>query len=82
MRCAEDTARSISVRRSVGSIPAGELEAAKAVQTSYYLLAAAHRAAARRLERGQRLRLRVGLALRPVFLLVSDVRWAVRRWMR
>lgn len=66
MRCAEDAARSISVRRSVGSVPAGELETAKAVQSSYYLLAAAHRSAARRLERGERIRIRVERVVRPV----------------
>jgi len=66
MRCAEDAARSISVRRSVGSVPAGELEAAKAVQASFYLLAAAHRRAAHRLERGERIRARVERVVRLV----------------
>lgn len=77
MRCAELAARSISVRRSVGSIPADELEAAKAVQTSYYLLAAAHRSAARRLERPQRIRARVERVLWPVTRIVRNVRRAV-----
>jgi hypothetical protein len=64
-RCAEDAARSISVRRSVGSIPASELDEAKAVQSSYYLLAAAYRSAAHRLERGERFRIRLEAILRP-----------------
>lgn len=54
MRRYEDAARSISGRRSAGSIPAGELEAAKTVQTSYYLMAAAYRSAGRRRERAER----------------------------
>jgi hypothetical protein len=77
MRCAEQSARSISVRRSVGSIPADELDAAKAVQTSYYLLAAAHRNSAHRLERGERLRIRLERALRPVTRIVHSARRAV-----
>jgi hypothetical protein len=64
-RCAEQSARSISVRRSVGSIPASDLDAAKAVQSSYYLLAAAYRSATHRLERGERLRIRLEAILRP-----------------
>lgn len=79
MRRAESAARSISVRRSVGSIPAGELEAAKAVQNSYYLLAAAHRNAAHRLERGERMRIRIERAMLPVTRVVRNVRWAVGR---
>lgn len=66
MRRAEDAARSISVRRSVGSIPAGQLDKAMAVQESYYLVAAAYRQAARRLERGERFRIRVERAVRLV----------------
>lgn len=54
MRRYENAARSISVRRSVGSIPADELEQAKVTQTSYYLLAAAYRSAGRRRERAER----------------------------
>jgi len=77
MRCAEDAARSISVRRSRGSIPADDLAAAKATQASYYLLAAAHRNAARRLERGERLRIRVAAFVRPVTRIVRSVRRAV-----
>lgn len=77
MRCAEQAARSISVRRSVGSIPAGELEQAKAVQSSFYLLAAAHRQAAHRLERGERIRVRVEAIVRPVARIVRSVRRAV-----
>lgn len=51
MRRYENAARSISVRRSVGSIPADELEQAKATQSSFYLMAAAYRSAGRRRER-------------------------------
>ena len=54
MRRYENAARSISVRRSVGSIPADELEQAKAAQTGYYLMAAAYRSAGRRRERVER----------------------------
>lgn len=77
MRRAEDAARSISVRRSVGAVPAGELDDARALQESYFLLAAAHRSAARRLERPQRIRLRVELALRPIVRIGLRVRRAV-----
>ena len=53
MRRAEDAARGISIRRSTGSIPADELDKAKAAQNSYYLLAAAHRSAAHKRERAE-----------------------------
>ncbi|MGY4902543.1 hypothetical protein [Streptomyces sp. 900116325] len=77
MRRAEGAARSISVRRSVGSMPAGELNEAKAVQSSYYRLAAAHRSAAHRLERPQRIRARIGRILWPVTRIVRSVRRSV-----
>jgi hypothetical protein len=77
MRRYENAARGISVRRSVGSIPVAELDAAKAVQTSYYLMAAAHRNAAHRLERGERIRIRVEAIVRPVTRIVRSVRRAV-----
>jgi len=77
MRRAEDAARSVSVRRSVGSIPADELAEAKAVQSSYYLLAAAHRGAARRLDRPRRIRVRAQRIVWPVARIVLRVRRAV-----
>ncbi|MFF7576846.1 hypothetical protein ACFZBE_17950 [Streptomyces sp. NPDC008061] len=77
MRRAEGAARSISVRRSVGSMPADELAEAKAVQSSYYRLAAAHRSAARRLGRPQRIRAHIQGALWPVTRIVRSVRRAV-----
>lgn len=58
MRCAEDAARSLSVRHSVHTvlggltgIPREQQAEIAAVRDSYYLLAAAHRSAARRIER-------------------------------
>lgn len=57
MRCAEDAARSLSVRHSVHTVLGGltviprEQAEFAAVRDSYYLLAAAHRNAARRIER-------------------------------
>lgn len=74
MRCAEQSARDISVQLSVRGFLAGltdetsaaEIAKLKAARTSYYLLAAAHRSAARRLERGQRLRARVERIARPI----------------
>lgn len=58
MRRADGTARSISVQTSVrGFLGAGSLDEfnrLKAVRDSYYLLAAAHRAAGRRIERRSR----------------------------
>lgn len=54
MRCAEDAARSLSVQHSVrmftGSSTPDEIADLRARRDSYYLLAAAHRAAARRVE--------------------------------
>lgn len=58
MRCAQDTARSFSVQTSVrgflGAASVDELQQLKAARDSYYLLAAAHRNAARRIERRSR----------------------------
>jgi hypothetical protein len=55
MRCAQDTARGLSVQTSVrGFLGAGSLDEfnrLKAVRDSYYLLAAAHEQAAHRIER-------------------------------
>lgn len=59
----------LSVRRSVGSIPADDLAAAKAQQDSYYRLAAAYRNAGRRRERADRF-----WATRPGTLLRITVR--------
>lgn len=70
MRRAESAASSVSVRLSVrgflGSEPAEEIARLKAVRDSYYLLAAAHRNAARRLERGERMRARLERVVRLV----------------
>lgn len=70
MRRAESAANSISVRLSVrgflGSEPAEEIARLKAVRDSYYRLAAAHRNAARRLERGERMRARLERVVRLV----------------
>ncbi|WP_030917379.1 hypothetical protein [Streptomyces sp. NRRL B-24720] len=77
MRRAESAARSISVRRSAGLMSADELAEAKAVQASYYRLAAAHRSAAHRLERPQRIRARIGRILWPATQIVRSVRRAV-----
>lgn len=78
MRRYENAARNISVRRSAGSIPAGELEAAKATQQSYYLLAAAHWHAAHRRERAERFAAsRPGTLLRVIGRGVRAVRSAV-----
>jgi hypothetical protein len=55
MRCAQDTARGLSVQTSVrgflGTGSLDEFDRLKAVRDSYYLLAAAHEQAARRRER-------------------------------
>jgi hypothetical protein len=74
MRNAEQSARSISTQLSVRGFLTGladetsaaEFAKLKATRTSYYLLALAHRNAARRLERGQRIRSRVERIVRPV----------------
>ena len=74
MRCAEDAARSISVQMSVRGFLAGltdetsaaEFAEMKAARTSFYLLAAAHRNAARRLERGERIRIRIERIVGPI----------------
>lgn len=85
MRCAEQSARGISVQLSVRGFLAGfadeslpaEIAEMRAAQSSYYLLAAAHRSAARRLERGERLRIRLEALVRPVTRIVRNVRRAV-----
>lgn len=82
MRNAEQSARSISTQLSVRGFLAGladETSAAefadlKATRTSYYLLALAHRNAARRLERGQRIRVRVERIVRPAVRTALRVR--------
>ncbi|GHD70322.1 hypothetical protein GCM10010317_077400 [Streptomyces mirabilis] len=70
MRRAESAARSITVRQTfgaaIGAVSADEFAELRATQESYYLLAAAHRAAARRLERPERIRIRVERVVRPV----------------
>lgn len=85
MRCAEDAARSISVQLSVRGFlsrltdetSADEFAALKARRDSLYLLAAAHRSAARRLERGERIRIRVERVVRPIVRGVLRVRRVV-----
>ncbi|MEV0220850.1 hypothetical protein [Streptomyces sp. NPDC050704] len=58
MRCAEQSARNISVRLSVRGFLASEsadvIADLQATQTSHYLLAAAYRSAGRRRERAER----------------------------
>jgi hypothetical protein len=61
MRCAEDTARSLSVQHTTLTVFGGldgatraEADQVAAARDSYYLLAAAHRAAGRRIERRSR----------------------------
>lgn len=74
MRCAEQSARSLSVQVQARTflhavtdeVLDAELAELKAARSSYYLLALAHRNAARRLERGQRIRSRVEQVVRPV----------------
>ena len=78
MRCAENAARSLSVRLQVGSIPADEKNAAKEQRRAYYLLAAAHRSAARKRVRAERFwASRPGTALRITVRGVRRVRLAV-----
>lgn len=85
MRRAQDAAGSMSVRLSVRGVVDGfagvasddELAALKAHRDSLYLLAAAHRGAARRLERGERLRIRVERVVRPVVRLSLRLRRVV-----
>lgn len=72
MRCAEQSARSLSVQMSVRGFLAGladetsaaEFAELKAARTSYYLLALAHRNAAHRLERRARVERVVRLVVR------------------
>ncbi|WP_266508875.1 hypothetical protein [Streptomyces sp. NBC_00878] len=61
MRCAQRTARSLSARHSahivlgnLTGIPWEQVTKVAAIRDSYYLLAAAHRSAARRIERRDR----------------------------
>jgi hypothetical protein len=82
MRHAEQSARSISTQLSVRGLLAGladetsaaEFAKLKATRTSYHLLALAHRNAARRLERGQRIRSRVEWIVRPAVRTALRVR--------
>ncbi|MEU7338685.1 hypothetical protein [Streptomyces sp. NPDC007074] len=78
MRCAEQAARSLSVRltvrRSVGAISREEFTRMRAAEDSFYLLAAAYRQAAHRMERGQRLRNRVSGLLSPLHRVANSVR--------
>jgi len=87
MRCAEDAARSLSVQYSTRRFTAAfdpdatpeSLAELATVRDSYYLLAAAHRSAARRLERGERIRIRIESLVRPVVRLSLRLRRVVTR---
>lgn len=82
MRNAEQSARSLSVQLQARTffhavtdeVSAAEFAELKATRTSYYLLALAHRDAARRLERGQRIRARVERIVRPAVRTALRVR--------
>lgn len=83
MRCAEQTARSLSVQTSVrGFLGAGSLDEfnqMKAVRDSYDLLAAAHRQAGLRRERAERrAAARADFRARPTAYTRSMVRDTVR----
>lgn len=81
-RRAENAARSLSVRSSVlgftsafgDGTTADERANLRSVRDSYYLLVAAHRAAAHRLERGQRLRYRLSVLTYPAHTVLNRVR--------
>lgn len=81
MRHAEQSARHIAsllpLRRPLGEVAAVEFDELRAAQASFYLLAAAHRAAGHRLERGERFRSRVERVVRPVVRGILRVRRAV-----
>jgi hypothetical protein len=85
MRNAEQSARDLSVQLQARTflhavtdeVLDAELADLKAARTSFYLLASAHRNAARRLERGQRIRSRVERIVRPVVRGALRVRRAV-----
>ncbi|MEW2267890.1 hypothetical protein [Streptomyces sp. NPDC047868] len=80
-RCAERTARSVSdeiaghrrLATMTGVAWDGAAEAA-AIRDSYYLLASAHRAAAHRMESGQRLRYRLSVLTHPAHKAANRVR--------
>ncbi|MFJ8727668.1 hypothetical protein [Streptomyces sp. NPDC093269] len=77
-RRAESAARTISVRTSIDGFlhtaPADEIAEARRVMDSHYKLAAAHRQAAHRLERGQRIRNRLSDLVFPLHRLANKVR--------
>lgn len=79
-RRAENAARSLSVQASVrgflGDLAGTRDEHAKmiAARDSYHQLVAAHRAAAHRLERGQRLRYRISVITFPAHRIANVVR--------
>ncbi|WP_405747756.1 hypothetical protein [Streptomyces canus] len=81
MRRAEDAARGLSVQHSVRMFAGGstvdEIADLRARRDSYYRLAAAHRNAARRLERREQLRVRIERIVRPVVRIALHVRRAV-----
>jgi hypothetical protein len=84
MRRAEDAARGLSVRHSTLTVVGGligtsrdEASQMAAARDSYYRLAAAHRNAARRLERREQLRARVERIVRPTVRIALHLRRAV-----
>ena len=79
MRCAQLAAQALMDDRLDGQPLDGDEYASRAAETSYYLLAAAHRSAARRLERGARMRIRLEALVRPVARIVLRVRRVVTR---
>lgn len=82
MRRAEQAARGLSVQYSTRRFVAAfdpdttpdSLAKLAAVRDSYYLLAAAHRQAAHRLERGQRMRYRLSVLTYPAYRVLNRVR--------
>lgn len=84
MRRAEQAARSLSTQHSAHIVLGGltgitwdEVTEVAAARDSYYLLAAAHRSAAKRMERGDRRRARIKRAARPVVRIIGLARRAV-----
>ena len=81
MRRAESAARGITVRQTfgtaLGEISADEFAEMRAVQDSYYRLAAAHSNAAHRLERRERARIRIERIVRPAARIALHLRRVV-----
>jgi hypothetical protein len=79
MRCAQLAAQQLMDDRLDGQPLDGDEHASRDAEKSYYLLAAAHRSAARRLERGERVRSRVEQVVRPVVRAALRMRRVVTR---